>query len=471
MAAFDSFGSWKHLLPLAGRFGGDALTAAPQPMQIGSLWGESLGLEFLLSRQLGDWILSSAPVNYRFTLDAASDLNPSPAGLPARAKVGSMPNGQGNAEAKVLEAANYWNIAQADLLSGMVAVIPGINQQGNGDLNGTLNPAATQPQRPFNPSYGYGRVDAAAATAAAVGRPGLLPAVVDLGSTDWGLDQVKAPEVWGQGYTGAGITIAVLDSGIDYTHPDLDHNLWINSDELFGNGLDDDGNGYVDDLIGWDFANGDNLPLDSYGHGTHIAGTIAAENNGIGTTGVAYNAPIMPVQVLGETPTQGADATLAAGINYAVANGADILNLSLEITTGDPPMPLTQAALVAARQAGLVTVMASGNEGQQGATAPVKPAAYAANDLGIAVGAVDISGQLADFSNPAGSAPLDFVVAPGVDVYSTVPGNLYGNGSGTSMAAAYVSGVAALVLSANPLLAPSEVESLLTATADPTGFT
>lgn len=468
MAAFDSFGSWNHLLPLAGRFGGDALTA-PQPMQIGSLWGESLGLEFLLSRQLGDWVLSPAPVNYRFTLDVASDLSLS---LEDLAEVSSMPNGQGNVEVKVLEAANYWNIAQADLLSGMVAVIPGINQQGNSDLNGTLNPAATLPRRPFNPSYGYGRVDAAAAVATAVGRPGLLPAVVDLGSTDWGLDQVKAPEVWGQGYTGAGITIAVLDSGIDYTHPDLDNNLWMNNDELFGNGIDDDGNGYVDDLIGWDFANGDNLPFDRLGHGTHITGTIAAENNGIGTTGVAYNAQIMPVQVLGETPNaQGADATLTAGINYAVANGADILNLSLEITTGDPPMPLTQAALVAARQAGLVTVMASGNQGQQGATAPVKPAAYAANDLGIAVGAVDISGQFADFSNPAGSAPLDFVVAPGVDVYSTVPGNLYGNGSGTSMAAAYVSGVAALVLSANPLLAPSEVESLLTATADPTGFT
>lgn len=469
MAALDPLdsGSWNDLLPLTSPFWSDPLTA-PQLMQMGNLWDEGLNRLSLLEKQPGDGGDHPAPINYRFNLDALSDLSLS---LDDLTGVGSIQNWQGKgAEGAILNSLN-WNIAQGKFLGG-AAVNPGAYQD-SGDTSGTISPAATVPQSTFNSDYGYGRVDAAAAVAAAVGRPGVLPAAVDLGGPAWGLDQVKAPEVWSQGYTGAGITVAVLDSGIDYTHPDLDHNLWINRDELFGNGIDDDGNGYVDDLIGWDFANRDNLPLDKLGHGTHVAGAIAAENNEIGITGVAYNAKIMPIQVLGETPNgQGADATLAAGINYAVANGADILNLSLEMTSGeDSLMPLTQAALVAARQAGLVTVMASGNQRQQGATGLVNPAAYVANDLGIAAGAVDISGQVADFSNPAGSTPLDFVVAPGVDILSTVPGNLYGNGSGTSMATAYVSGVAALVLSANPLLAPSEVESLLTATADATGFT
>jgi subtilisin family serine protease len=322
----------------------------------------------------------------------------------------------------------------------------------------------------FDSNYGYGLVDAAAAVASATGQTSLFPEMSDFGGTDWGLDMVNAPEVWNQGYTGEGITVAVLDSSVDYTHTDLDGNIWSNSDEVFGNGIDDDSNGYVDDVLGWDFVDGDNDPMDLDGHGTHVAGTIAAENDGFSATGVAYNTTIMPVRVTGAL--QDLDAMLADGIDYAVANGADILSMSLGNFPGDPLMPLTQAALDIAREAGVVAVMASGNERlSHNATRPIEPASYAGNDLGIAVGAVDFNERLGDFSNPAGSTPLDFVVAPGIEVFSTTPNNTYDYKNGTSMATPHVSGVAALVLSANPYLTPAEVESIITGTANPTGVT
>ncbi len=120
----------------------------------------------------------------------------------------------------------------------------------------------------------------------------------------------------------------MVDTGVDYTHPDLDGNIWTNSREIAGNGVDDDGNGYVDDVHGWDFVGNDNAPLDADGHGTHVSGTIAAENNGVGITGVAYNAKIMPVRVLDENGS-GTNAAIAAGIRYAADNGARVINLSL----------------------------------------------------------------------------------------------------------------------------------------------
>ncbi|HAZ45447.1 MAG TPA: hypothetical protein DDW76_27940 [Cyanobacteria bacterium UBA11369] len=313
-------------------------------------------------------------------------------------------------------------------------------------------------QLPFNNNFGYGLVDAAGAVAAAIGKSPFVE-VPALGKNNWGLDAIKAPEVWHQGYTGQGIVVAVIDTGVDYTHRDLDSNIWINPNEIAGNNLDDDRNGFVDDVRGWDFVTDDSAPMDEEGHGTHVAGIIAAENNSFGTTGVAFNAKIMPVRVLGKTG--GSQSDIAAGIRYAVDNGADIINLSLG---GDFTSAQEANAIRYAAQKGVVVVMAAGNESQ---SQPVYPARYS-TQFGIAVGAVNRNNQMAGFSNKAGATQLDYVVAPGVNIYSTWTGNSYGFASGTSMASPYVAGVAALTLSANPNLSPSLVEQTLASTANET---
>jgi subtilisin family serine protease len=330
----------------------------------------------------------------------------------------------------------------------------------SGDTSYSLSFSATAQNLPlgYSSSFGYGEVNAAAAVAKALGQT-TFPAVPDLGGTQWDLDQINAPEVWAKGYTGQGITVAVIDSGVDYTHPDLDADIWSNTRETAGNGVDDDGNGYVDDVRGWDFVDRDNTPLDVDGHGTHVAGTIAAENNGTGITGVAYGARIMPVRVLDDTGN-GTNLNIAAGIRYAADNGARVINLSLG---GGGDSDSIKSAVQYAAEKGAVVVMASGNNST---SSPDFPASLA-SQWGIAVGAVDINQQVASFSNDAGaSSQLKYVVAPGKDIYSTIPNKAYAYYDGTSMAAPHVAGVAALILSANPNLTAAQVISLLTGTAN-----
>lgn len=315
----------------------------------------------------------------------------------------------------------------------------------------------------YNINYGYGLVNASAAVARALGENTPFPDVANLGGINWGNDMVNAPEVWAQGYTGQNTVVAVIDSGVDYTHTDLDANIWVNSDEIAGDGIDNDGNGYIDDIRGWDFVDRDNTPMDLNGHGTHVAGTIAGENNGTGVTGVAYNARIMPVRVL-DANGSGTESDVIAGIHYAVDNGADVINLSLG---GDSTSEAEREAIRYAAEHGVVVVMAAGNSG---GSSPGYPAHYA-TDWGIAVGAVNSSNQMPAWSNRAGIPSLDYVVAPGVGVYSTIPGNTYATYNGTSMATPHVAGLAALMLSANPNLTPAQVESILTQTANRTGIT
>lgn len=377
----------------------------------------------------------------------------------------------------------------------------------NLSVSATPTPTPTVPATPagFNYYFGYGLVDAAAAVARAVGQPTFAdsPVVASAANNNVGdLNLIRAGAVWNQGYTGEGIVVAVLDTGVDYNHPDLAANLWHNTGEIPNNGMDDDRNGYVDDYLGIDFANsqdvngdGDFLDLedrvdvdpapdfaqdgsDSAPHGTHVAGVIASVRNGaitsngdrIDVTGIAYNAKIMPVRVIENSRTTDEfDLKLAAGIRYAVANGARVINLSLG--TENRPLPRTQAALGEARNAGVVVVaMASGNQRSTGSVEPGFPARYAVEGLGVAVGAVGRDLRIGDFSNPAGSFPLDFIVAPGVDVLSTVPDNGYDSFSGTSMATPSVAGIIALMLSANPNLTPTQVEDMLVQTANPNGL-
>jgi Subtilase family/Bacterial pre-peptidase C-terminal domain len=324
-------------------------------------------------------------------------------------------------------------------------------------------PDRTMPDgRVYNTNYGYGLVNANAAVSSTLNRS-LFPALPDLGGNNWALDVLNAPEVWNQNITGNGIVVAVVDTGVDYTHPDLDGNIWRNADEIAGNGIDDDRNGFVDDIRGWDFVSSDNNPmdLDWDGHGTHVAGAIAAERNNFGITGVAPNAQIMPVRVLGVFG--GLLNNIADGIRYAADNGADVINLSLG---GDFSSNQVNDAIQYANNKGSVVVMAAGNEGNNQPSYPARNA----DRFGIAVGSIDLNGSMDYDSNRAGSTPLDYVVAPGVDIYSTTPDNTYQTYSGTSMAVPHVAGVAALVLSADPTLTPAQVEYILTTTANRNGL-
>ncbi|MBI2827190.1 MAG: S8 family serine peptidase [Planctomycetia bacterium] len=310
-----------------------------------------------------------------------------------------------------------------------------------------------------NPSYSLG-ISAPAATTSPPTTTPTSPATSfpDVpyfgGSNDWNLNAINAPEAWAQGYTGQGVVVAVVDTGVDSNNSDLAGRMWVNAGEIAGNGIDDDQNGFVDDTSGWDFASGDNNPNDGNGHGTHVAGTIAADNNGTGSTGVAPGATIMPVRVLGSNGSGTADA-VAAGIRYAAANGADIINLSL----GGSFSSVIQSAIQYAQQLNVLVVVAAGNES---ASTPSYPARFSAsmNNV-ISVGAHTSSNTIASFSNDVGSSGAVQVDAPGVNIYSTYIGGRYATLSGTSMATPHVAGLAALALSANHNLTASQLRTLI----------
>ncbi|MEG4519201.1 MULTISPECIES: S8 family serine peptidase [unclassified Microcoleus] len=327
-------------------------------------------------------------------------------------------------------------------------------------------PDIPTPNGVFNGNYGYGLVNANAAVTRTLNSSTLFPDVPNLSENNWGLDAINAPEVWDQNITGNGIVVAVIDTGVDYNHPDLDDNIWQNADEIAANGIDDDRNGYIDDIRGWDFVINDNNPidLDVYGHGTHVAGLIAAERNDFGITGVAPNAKIMPIRVI-DSFRDAYSNDVAAGIRYAADNGANVINLSL----GNEFYPSNDEndAIEYANNKGSVVVMSAGNSGFSQPDYPARNA----DRWGIAVGSIDINGRMPDTSNRAGSTPLEYVVAPGVDIYSTTPYDTYDILTGTSMAAPQVAGVAALVLNTNPNLTPGQVEYILTTTANRNGLT
>ncbi len=254
------------------------------------------------------------------------------------------------------------------------------------------------------------------------------------------------------------IVLAVLDTGIDLAHPDLAAAIWTNPGEIPDNGLDDDGNGFVDDVHGWDFADNDNLPDDDHGHGTHVAGIAAAAlSNGIGIAGVAGGVTIMPVDVF-----QGGIGTyedLIRAIIYATDNGAHVINMSLGASSYSRG---EEMAVDYAWSRGAVVVAAAGNTARESYHYP------AAHANVIAVAATTADDYLASFSTRG-----DFVdvAAPGSSVYSTFRGGGYTYMSGTSMASPHVAGLAALILSRNPSLAPEQVRQLIEATATDLGPT
>jgi len=267
---------------------------------------------------------------------------------------------------------------------------------------------------------------------------------------------IDAPSAWGLTTGSTGVTIALVDTGVDYTHPDLSANIWQNPGETI-NGIDDDGNGYVDDIRGWNFVSKTNDPLDDNGHGTHCAGTIAAVgNNGIGVCGVSWNAKIMPLKFL-DSSGSGYTSDAISAILYANKMGAPIISNSWSGTG------YSQSLKDAIDASSAVVVCAAGNSGANSDINPQYPAAYTSSNI-ISVAATNYYDNLASFSN-YGAKSVD-LAAPGVSIYSTTKSNGYKYLSGTSMATPYVSGVAALIKTQNPSMTATQIESKIFSNCD-----
>ena len=271
---------------------------------------------------------------------------------------------------------------------------------------------------------------------------------------------VSAEAAWSQTTGSRSVVVAVIDTGVDYKHPDLAQNIYVNPGEIPGNGIDDDHNGFVDDVHGWDFVNNDNDPMDDHFHGTHCAGIIGAVgNNGVGTAGVNWQVSIMPLKFLSAAGS-GTTSDAVKAIEYATAMGVNVMSNSWG---GGGFSQTLQDAITAAGEHDILFVAAAGNDAMDVGLEQFYPAAFGLPNM-LTVAATDRFDALASFSNY--SATLVHLGAPGVAILSTLPGGRYGLLSGTSMACPHVAGAAALVLSHFPGSAPPFVKQQLMDGAD-----
>ena len=257
------------------------------------------------------------------------------------------------------------------------------------------------------------------------------------------------------------VKIAVIDTGVDYNHPDLKEQIDVNVSELNGvAGVDDDQNGYVDDIYGYDFAGKDGNPMDGHGHGTHCAGVIGASHNGIGIAGVMKNVKILPIKFLSD---KGSGETIDAisSIDYAIKRGVQVMSNSWG---GGEREQALMDAITAAEQAGITFVAAAGNDSADNDRRPSFPANYEVSNV-ISVGSFAGNGTKSSFSNYGVKSV--HVTAPGSAILSTYKGG-YGNLSGTSMAAPHVSGIVGLLLSKEPDLTPAQIRERLIRTSTKT---
>ena len=282
----------------------------------------------------------------------------------------------------------------------------------------------------------------------------LTPNDPSLGS-QWGLTKISATSAWNYFSANSNVIVAIVDDGVERTHPDLAASIWINTGDNNNNGIDDDQNGYIDDSNGWDVADNDNNPnptTNAYDHGTHVAGIVGARsNNNIGVASIGFSVKIMPVKASNNPGSVNAGYN---GIIYAVDNGADVINMSWG---GYASSTTAQTIIDYAYNAGVVCIAAAGNDNLSTMT---YPSGY--NHV-ISVAASSSNDTKAGFSNYGSWVDI---TAPGQNIYSTTVGASYGNKSGTSMASPMVAGLAGLMLSLNPSLTVANIENCLKSTAD-----
>jgi subtilisin family serine protease len=276
---------------------------------------------------------------------------------------------------------------------------------------------------------------------------------------------IDGPEAWDKTTGSKNVLGAVIDTGIDRNHEDLKANMWTNPGEIAGNGKDDDGNGFIDDVHGWDFANNDNNPHDDHSHGTHCAGTIGGVgNNGKGVVGVAWNVSMVGIKFLSGSGG-GATSDAIKSVAYATKIGVDFTSNSWG---GGGSSASLKRAIEEAEKKGIGFIAAAGNHNGNNDSRPSYPASYDLDNV-ISVGAHDHKGNRASFSC-YGKKSVD-IFAPGVNTYSTVPGNRYASYSGTSMATPHVAGAYALVQSLNPDWTCKQIkEALMNSTDAETGL-
>ena len=275
---------------------------------------------------------------------------------------------------------------------------------------------------------------------------------------------IDAELAWDVSTGSSATVVGIIDTGVDFSHPDLAGAQWINQGEnctgCRTNGVDDDGNGYVDDWRGWDFIHEDNDPFDDHGHGTHVAGTIAATgNNGVGVAGINWTGRVAALKFL-DWFGSGSVADAVRAVDYATQKGIRITNNSWG---GSENSQALLEAIERAGAAGGLYVAAAGNDGVNADQTPMYPAAYTSSAI-VSVAASDSRDQFASFSN-RGRTSVD-LAAPGVGIYSTLPGNSYDWWSGTSMATPHVAGAAALVKAARPGAGSMAIKALLLRTVD-----
>jgi thermitase len=274
---------------------------------------------------------------------------------------------------------------------------------------------------------------------------------------EWGLQMIQAPAAWDLIETRTPVLLAVVDTGVDRTHSDLADNIWTNPGEVPGNGLDDDGNGYVDDTWGWDFYNGDNDPVDDFMHGTAVSSLAAGVRDGAGVAGVCPWCQVVAVKVLGSAGSGTLDM-VAQGIVYAADLGARVINLSLGAAAGSSTL---ENAVDDAWSKGALVVAAAGNDG---AEILFYPAAYA---NAMAIAATDDQDRRACLSN-YGEGFIS-VAAPGEAIQTAIPNQGYGTYSGTSLSAPHVSGLAGLLFSHEPTLSHADARARIESTAEDLG--
>jgi hypothetical protein len=284
--------------------------------------------------------------------------------------------------------------------------------------------------------------------------------------------KIQAPEAWCLRTNATDVIVSVIDSGVDYTHPDLAGNMWVNTGEIPGNGQDDDGNGYVDDVYGYDFCNGDGNPWDDHYHGTHCAGTIGGiGNNNEGVAGVCWNVKIMAVKFLDSGGGGWTDDAIEC-VEYSVLMGA---NLSSNSWGGGGYNQALKDEIEAAGAAGMLFVAAAGNGDIFGNPidndiTPHYPSSYDLSNI-IAVLATNHNDNISNISEDGWSSNYGLTSvdlgAPGSDILSCEPGNQYQYLDGTSMATPHVAGACALIWSACPSLSHLEVKNVIMDTVDP----